>query len=102
MQVDNNGVQARLAAEALETNKVSPKPHSKESNDKSTATGSADKLSLTSEAAQIRALESEIAELPVVDTQRVEAVQQALATGSFQVDPAKVAEKMLNFESGLG
>lgn len=102
MQVDNNGVQARIAAEALEANKVSPKSQTKDKNAAASASGAADKLSLTSEAAQIRAMESQIAELPVVDTQRVEAVQQALATGNFQVDPAKVAEKMLNFESGLG
>ena len=101
MQVDNNGVQARMAAEALEAKKASV-PEAREEAKQSTATGGApDQLSLTSEASQLQALEGQIAELPVVDTQRVQQIQNALATGSFQVDPAKVAEKMLNFESGL-
>ncbi len=101
MQVDNTSSQARMATEALEATKAStPKPQDKGATGQP-VTGSSDKVSLTSEAAQMHALESEIAQLPVVDTKRVQEVQNALATGSFQVDPAKVAEKMLNFESGL-
>lgn len=61
-----------------------------------------DKFSLTYQAEQLKALEQEISQLPEVDTQRVERVQQALATGSFQINPAKVAEKMLGFETSLG
>ena len=38
----------------------------------------------------------------MVDTKRVQEVQRSLATGSFQVDPARVADKMLQFEAGLG
>jgi negative regulator of flagellin synthesis FlgM len=101
MQIDNNGIQARMAAEALEAKKVSAPQAKEKDNASTTASGSPDTLSLTSEASQMQALESQIAELPVVDTKRVQDVQKALATGSFQVDPAKVAEKMLNFESGL-
>lgn len=102
MHIDNNGIQARMAAEALEAKKVSA-PQAKEKDDASTTvSGSSDTLNLTSEASQMQALESQIADLPVVDTKRVREVQHALATGSFQVDPAKVADKMLNFESGMG
>jgi anti-sigma28 factor (negative regulator of flagellin synthesis) len=34
----------------------------------------------------------------VVDTGRVENVQRALATGTFQVDPPRVADKLLQLE----
>jgi len=62
----------------------------------------ADKLQLSNQAAQLQALEAEIANLPVVDTQRVQDVQRILATGSFQIVPARVADKLLTFEAGLG
>jgi negative regulator of flagellin synthesis FlgM len=66
------------------------------------AQGGADQLQLSSQAAQLQALEAQIANLPVVDTQRVQDVQRTLATGVFQVRPAEVADKLLTFEAGLG
>jgi negative regulator of flagellin synthesis FlgM len=62
----------------------------------------ADKLQLSNQAAQLQALEAEIANLPVVDAQRVQDVQRILATGSFQIVPARVADKLLTFEASLG
>lgn len=57
-----------------------------------------DQVSLTPSAALLKELEKEIAQLPVVDTGRVEGVQRALATGTFQVDPPRVADKLLELE----
>ncbi len=59
-------------------------------------------LNLSDQAAQLQALEAEIANLPVVDTQRVQDVQRTLATGSYEIQPAQVADKVLTFEAGLG
>lgn len=60
-----------------------------------------DTVSLTDTAARLRKLESTLAQLPVVDSQRVEATRQAIADGSYRVDPARVAEKLLAFENAL-
>jgi negative regulator of flagellin synthesis FlgM len=57
-----------------------------------------DHVSLTASAALLQELEKEIARLPVVDTGRVEGVQRALATGTFQIDPARTADKLLQLE----
>lgn len=65
------------------------------------ARGAADKVSFTSSAALLQELEKEIAALPVVDSARVEAVQHQIATGSYQIDPARAAEKMLSIERAL-
>ena len=62
----------------------------------------ADQLNLSSQAAQLQALEAEIANLPVVDTHRVQDVQRTLSTGSYEIQPARVADKVLTFEAGLG
>lgn len=62
---------------------------------------SADTFSMTSKASQMQQLEAQIASLPVVDSQRVSEVQHSLATNTMEVNPARVADKMLSFESGL-
>jgi negative regulator of flagellin synthesis FlgM len=64
-------------------------------------TASGDQLRLSDKASQLQALEAQIASLPVVDTQRVRDVQRTIATGSLQVEPARVADKVLTFEAGL-
>lgn len=66
-----------------------------------TPTGSQDRFSLTDQAAQIRALENQISELPVVDSKRVTEVQQAIAMGELQINPKSVADKLLSFEVGM-
>lgn len=61
----------------------------------------ADTVSLTDASARLLELESALAELPVVDTQRVEALQQAIEEGSYEIDARRIADKMLGFESDL-
>lgn len=61
----------------------------------------ADTVSLTNTSAQLRSLENTLAELPVVDTQRVESIKQAIADGSYQINAQSVADKLINLEQGL-
>ena len=60
-----------------------------------------DTVSLSEGAVQLGKLENTVANLPVVDTKRVEQIKQAIDNGSFEVDPVKVAEKLMQFESIL-
>ncbi|MFA5628055.1 MAG: flagellar biosynthesis anti-sigma factor FlgM [Thiohalomonadaceae bacterium] len=60
-----------------------------------------DTVSLTDTAARLRELENSLATMPVVDSQRVESIQQAIDDGSYEVDAGRVAEKLLSFESDL-
>jgi negative regulator of flagellin synthesis FlgM len=60
-----------------------------------------DTFSLTNKASQLQQLEAQIADLPVVDAQRVEDVQHAITTNTLQSEPAEVADKLLSFEVGL-
>jgi negative regulator of flagellin synthesis FlgM len=60
-----------------------------------------DRFDLTGSAGKLKELEGRIANMPIVDAQKVEAVQQALATGSFTIDPQTAAEKMLVMELSL-
>jgi negative regulator of flagellin synthesis FlgM len=60
-----------------------------------------DTVSLSDSAVKLGKLDNTAVSAPVVDTQRVEQVKQAIREGSYEVDPAKVADKLMQFESIL-
>lgn len=60
-----------------------------------------DTVSFTDTAARLRGLEKTLSALPVVDIHRVESVKQAIASGTFEINPMRVADKLLSFESSL-
>lgn len=98
----NSGRPPLDAAEAGKSQATTASSHAAHSGTTAkSSTGNADQLQLSPKASQLQALEAEIANLPVVDTQRVQDVQRTLATGAFQIEPARVADKVLTFEAGL-
>ncbi len=64
-------------------------------------TPAADQVTLTSSARTLQKAEETIAKTPVVNTQKVAAVKQQLASGTYQIDAGRVADKILGYESGL-
>ncbi|MDH5545550.1 MAG: flagellar biosynthesis anti-sigma factor FlgM [Gammaproteobacteria bacterium] len=58
-----------------------------------------DTVNLTSTASQLRALEQQLSTQPVIDTQRVAAIRNDIQTGQYQINPARVADKMIQLES---
>jgi negative regulator of flagellin synthesis FlgM len=101
MSIEINGPQGRPSAEVADKRAPAASKDQETAQPASGSNTSTDTLSLTSEAAQLQALEDEIAALPVVDTQRVQEIQRSLAAGGYQIDPAQVAEKLLRFEAGM-
>lgn len=61
----------------------------------------ASRVSLTSDAKTLASLEKAVQDAPVVDSARVQSVQKAIADGSYQVDPAAVADRLVRMESLL-
>lgn len=61
-----------------------------------------DTVSLTDTATQLQSLQQTLADAPVVDNDRVSALKAAIAEGSYNVDPAELANNMINFEQQLG
>jgi negative regulator of flagellin synthesis FlgM len=57
-----------------------------------------DTVNLTDQAEKLRALEGRIEKQPVVDTQRVESIKNAIMDGTYTVNDSKTAEKMAQFE----
>jgi len=58
-------------------------------------------VQITDSARQLAALEQAIRTLPDVDESRVASIRAAIANGSYQVSPDRIAEKLLRFESDL-
>jgi negative regulator of flagellin synthesis FlgM len=70
----------------------------------STSSGSAatgDHVTLTDSARALQKIEEAVAKSPVVNAQKVAAVKQAVGSGTYQIDAARVADKLLKFERGL-
>ena len=61
----------------------------------------ADTVTLTPSARSLQKIEEVIAKTPVVNASKVAAVKQAVQSGNYQVDPGRVADKLLQFERGL-
>ncbi len=64
------------------------------------ASGS-DQLSLTSSAQLLKELGDVVAATPEVDMSRVEAIKQAIADGSYNVDAGRIADQLLKLEDQL-
>lgn len=77
--------------------------------DKSLGEGSAssatsqtgDHVTLTTSARTLQRIEETVAKTPVVNADKVAAVKQAISSGTYKIDPARVADKLLKYESGL-
>jgi negative regulator of flagellin synthesis FlgM len=60
-----------------------------------------DTVQLTDTAAQLQKLEARLRTQPDVDAARVEALRQRIAAGEYQMDPGRIAAKLLRFERSL-
>lgn len=60
----------------------------------------ADTVSMTESAAMLLAGEKALQSIPAVDKQRVAEVRQALADGSFRIDAGRIADRIIELESG--
>jgi len=83
------------------TNQTGTGAVTKSAGSASGQSGQTDSVSLTDTAARLKELEMGLASQPVVDPQRVQTVKNAINDGTFEVDPDSVAEKMIEFETGL-
>jgi len=60
-----------------------------------------DTVTLTSSVDQMVKLEELLASIPEVDSNRVSQIRASIADGSYQVDPEKIVDKLLQIEQDL-
>jgi negative regulator of flagellin synthesis FlgM len=90
---NNTGVQEKAKAGSS---------HISAAQERKDLTPTNDNISLSQTATKLQELASEIAAQPVTDPQRVESISRLLESGSYRVDPDRIAMKLLSFESSLG
>ena len=59
-----------------------------------------DRVSMTPEAAMLQNIEEKLSAVPDFNHAKVAEVKAAIADGSFKIDPQRIAEKLIAFESG--
>jgi negative regulator of flagellin synthesis FlgM len=64
-------------------------------------TQTSDHVTLTDSARSMQKIEEAVAKSPVVNADKVAAVKQAINSGTYQINAAQVAGKLLQFERGL-
>jgi negative regulator of flagellin synthesis FlgM len=80
---------------------VTDKPQGEASAAAAAAPQSADTVTLTNSARSLQKIEEAVAKTPVVNAAKVASVKQAVNSGSYKIDAGRVADKLLQFESGL-
>ncbi len=60
-----------------------------------------DHVTLTTSARSLQKLSDAIEQTPAVNAAKVSSIKQAISSGTYQVDSASVADKLIQFESGL-
>jgi negative regulator of flagellin synthesis FlgM len=71
-------------------------PRSPNAKPTNSATQSATSVHLGTGSAQLRKLESSIANSPVIDTAKVNEIKQAISDGRFQVNSGVVADRLID------
>ncbi len=102
MEIDNN----RIASLATHTSGQGAPVDRRNSSDGNAAGATptpqaGDQIRLTGDAQRLKSLEQTLVSRPVVDSQRVSAVRDAIANGTFTVEPGRIAEKLLGLEQAL-
>jgi negative regulator of flagellin synthesis FlgM len=80
---------------------VADKTHGEASGASAQTSQSGDTVTLTDSARSLQKIEEAVAKAPVVNASKVAAVKHAVSSGTYKVDAARVADKMLQFERGL-
>jgi len=63
---------------------------------------SSDNVHITESAKTLATLAQAVSESPDVDMNKVSAVQHAINSGSYKINPERIADKMLKLERDLG
>ena len=97
----SNSTQTKRASEQKHVKVVSKDTDSSAAASPDNRSVKQDSVSLTGSATRIKALEEQVARLPIVDTQKVEEIRNAINNGTFEFNSDRIAEKMIQFENDL-
>ena len=100
MEIENNRIASLVTPSSGQSGSVENQQSGHDKAASENASGS-DKVSLTGDASRLQELERQLQSQPVVDSQRVDAVRSAVENGTFEVNPERIADKMMSLEQAL-
>jgi len=62
---------------------------------------SSDSVDLTDTASKLQQIEQSLADIPIVDSSRVEAVSQSIDDGQYTINNEKIADRIINSENEI-
>jgi len=77
---------------AVDTTKITPQ---RKADTAQSADQSRDVVEISSEARGLEDLESRLANIPDIDSARVDAIKAAISSGEFKIDAGSIADKIL-------
>lgn len=107
MAIEINNNIAPVSSHAVDSGSQTQTPATEKHTDAQRSTNSAasatsaDQVSLTPAAQKLQELTKTVASEPVVDTNRVNAIKEAIISGRFEVDAETIAEKLTSIEKAL-
>jgi len=84
-----------------QTNQVSAGSTTDSKNSQKTASAIGDTVTLTHTAAEMLKLEENLAKIPEIDSDLVVSIKASIAQGTYQVDPEKIAERLLTIDKDI-
>lgn len=103
MTVDLNGIgPGQVNSKAGNTaGKTAPKPQQPAAEQAKTQSARPDNVNLSSQARDLKKLETQLDSYPEVDDARVDQIRTALADGSYKVDADQLAQKLLDSDESI-
>jgi len=100
-EIKNSTPQPRTAVEGRGTAENSAVPSGGTSGGKHSGSGG-DRVTLSETATRLSDLTTTVSGQPVVDSNRVEQIREAIQDGSYQVNPQRIADRLSAMESAMG
>lgn len=98
MKIDANDAAALRPASTRTEPARAAEPQRTAGGAESSPASTADQLRLTPDSMLLMEARESLAAAPEVDAARVAALREQIASGDYQVDPMRVATRMLDFE----
>lgn len=102
MSTEINGLSGYSHASVQKSLETATADRSKSAEDSSALSHqTAETITLTNTAEQLRETEASLASVSVVDNQKVEQIKQSIQDGSYQIDSERIADKLIALEQAL-
>jgi negative regulator of flagellin synthesis FlgM len=100
-RINGQGFRPADAAGPRRTDAAKPRSEGGADGSAKSVASPADTVNLTSAGLLMSKLEEVVHNTPVVDAERVRAIKEALASGSYEIDDQAVADNLLRFDREL-